>query len=91
MKFTIEIRKQDRRVKGGERLIGKYDFDRADREAMEREVKELYPLYTKSDGYRIEIRETYREVTNLITGKTTFERYDTPYACSVASEAYWSN
>lgn len=31
------------------------------------------------------------EVTNRMTGKKVMERADTPYHCSVASEAYWSN
>jgi len=90
MKFTLEIYKMDRRVKEGQRLVGKYDYDRPDKAAMEREIAELFPTYRKRDGYIFNVVETYREVTNMITGKTTFERYDTPYACSVGSEAYWS-
>ena len=90
MKFTLEIYKMDRRVKEGQRLVGKYDYDREDRAAMEREIAELFPTYRKSDGYIFNVVETYREVTNMMTGKTMFERYDTPYACSVGSEAYWS-
>ena len=90
MKFTLEIYKMDRRTKEGQRLVGKYDYDRADRAAMEREIAELFPTYRKRDGYIFNVVETYREVTNMITGKTMFERYDTPYACSVGSEAYWS-
>jgi len=31
-----------------------------------------------------------REVKNLMTGQMVMERSDTPYYCSVASEAYWS-
>lgn len=32
----------------------------------------------------------FREVKNLMTGQMVMERSDTPYYCSVASEAYWS-
>lgn len=90
MKFTLEIYKMDRRVKEGQRLVGKYDYDRADKAAMEREVAALFPTYRKRDGYIFNVVETYREVTNMMTGKTILERYDTPFACSVGSESYWS-
>jgi hypothetical protein len=90
MKFTLEIYKMDRRTKEGQRLVGKYDYDRPDRAAMEREIAALYPTYRKSDGYIFNVVETYREVTNMMTGKTILERYDTPFACSVGSESYWS-
>ena len=91
MKFTLEIYKMDRRTKEGQRLVGKYDYDRADKAAMEREIAALFPTYRKSDGYIFNVVETYREVTNMMTGKTILERYDTPFACSVGSESYWSN
>jgi len=90
MKFTLEIYKMDRRVKEGQRLVGKYDYDRADKAAMEREIAELFPTYRKRDGYIFNVVETYREVTNMMTGKTILERYDTPFACLVGSESYWS-
>ena len=90
MKFTLEIYKMDRRTKEGQRLVGKYDYDRADKVAMEREIAALFPTYRKRDGYIFNVVETYREVTNMMTGKTILERYDTPFACSVGSESYWS-
>jgi hypothetical protein len=91
MKFTLEIYKMDRRVKEGQRLVGKYDYDRADKAAMEREIAALFPTYRKRDGYIFNVVETYREVTNMMTGKTILERYDTPFACSVASDNYWQS
>ena len=91
MKFTLEIYKMDRRTKEGQRLVGKYDYDRADKAAMEREIAALYPTYRKVDGYIFNVVETYRKVMNPQTGKLIEERYDTPYACSVASDAYWQN
>jgi hypothetical protein len=91
MKFTLEIYKMDRRTKEGQRLVGKYDYDRADKAAMEREIAALFPTYRKRDGYIFNVVETYREVTNMMTGKTILERYDTPFACSVGSDAYWQS
>ena len=91
MKFTLEIYKMDRRTKEGQRLVGKYDYDRADKAAMEREIAALFPTYRKRDGYIFNVVETYREVTNMMTGKTILERYDTPFACSVASDNYWQS
>ena len=90
MMFTIEIYKKDARKKTGERLVGKYDYDRKDREAMLRETNELYELYHPKLGYRFEIHETYVTRTNLMGGKEYQERYDTPRYCSPSSEAYWS-
>lgn len=88
--FTLEIYKKDARKKSGERLVGKYDYDRKDREAMLRESNELYHLYHPNKGYRFEIHETMVEKTNMMGGAKFMERYDTPYYCSPASESYWS-
>jgi hypothetical protein len=90
MMFTLEIYKQDKRTKEGQRLIGKYDYDRKDRASMEREVKELYPTYTAKDGYKFNIVETLVTKRNALSGKEFQERYDTPYYCSPSSESYWS-
>ena len=90
MMYTIEIYKMDRRTKEGQRLIGKYDYDRKDRAAMEREVAALYPTYKKSDGYIFNIVETFVTKCNAVSGKEFQERYDTPYYCSPSSESYWS-
>jgi len=91
MLFTLEIYKADRRVKSGARLVGKYDYDRKDRAAMEREVRELWPLYRELDGYRFAIHETMVTRTNIMTGREFEERYDRPYHCSPSSESYWSS
>ena len=85
---TVEVYKQDRRKKTGERLVLKQDYDIADRTMLEASVKEIWPA---AQGYRYEIHETYRWVQNLMSGKPTRERYDTPWSCSVASESYWSS
>jgi hypothetical protein len=90
MIYTIEIYKKDRRKLEGERLVGKYDYDRKDRSAVEREVAELYPTYRAVDGYRFAIYETYVTRTNMMGGAEYQERYDTPRYCSPSSEAYWS-
>ena len=90
MLYTIEIYKQDKRTKAGERLVGKYDYDRKDLASMEREVTALFPIYKKSDGYRFNIVETMVTKRNALNGKEFQERYDTPYYCSPSSETYWS-
>ena len=91
MMFTLEIYKKDARKKTGGRLVGKYDYDRKDSAAMEREINALYPTYKKADGYRVEIHETYVTQTNLMGGREFTERYDTPYYRSPSSETYWSS
>jgi hypothetical protein len=90
MMFTLEIYKMDRRTKEGQRLVGKYDYDRKDRESMEREIKALYPTYKKTDGYVFNVIETYVTRKNMMSGAEYQERYDTPYFCSPSSESYWS-
>jgi hypothetical protein len=57
MKFILNIYIKDTRIKSGKRLVGSYEFERKDRESMEREVKSLYPTYKQSDGYSFEIIE----------------------------------
>lgn len=42
------------------------------------------------DYYKQHI-EQFREVKNLMTGQMVSESVNTPYSCSVASEAYWQN
>jgi hypothetical protein len=90
MMYTLEIYKKDARTKQGERFVGKYDYDRPDRAAMEREIAALYPTYKQRDGYRFEIHETYVLRKNMMGGAEYQERYDTPRCCSPSSEAYWS-
>ena len=91
MQFTIEIYKRDRRLKAGERCVGKLEYDRQDRAAMDREVQALMrDLYRAKDGYRISIHETLVTRRNAMTGVEYQERYDTAYSCSPASESYWS-
>lgn len=90
MMFTVEIYKQDKRTKAGKRFVGKYDYDRQDLAAMEREVAALFPTYRAADGYEFNIVETMVTRVNAISGNTFKERYDTPYHCSASSESYWS-
>jgi len=90
MFYTLEIYKQDKRTKAGKRLVGKYDYERKDLDAMKREIKELYPTYKVVDGYEFNVVETFVTRTNMMSGKTFQERYDTPYYCSPSSESYWS-
>ena len=90
MLYTLEIYKRDRRTKEGQRLVGKYDYDRRDLAAMEREIAELFPTYKKKDGYLFRVVETMVTKTNMMSGKEFQERYDTPYACSAANETFWS-
>ena len=44
------------------------------------------------NGVPTEVPSTHRVVTSAFDGKTqVVEAKDTPYACSVGSEAYWCN
>jgi len=83
--YTIEVYKQDRRQKSGERLVLKKDYDTDNKSTLEKAVKDHL-----GRNERYEIRETYVTRTNSQTGREYQERYDTPRSCSPASDLYWS-
>jgi len=83
--YTVEIYKADRRIKEGQRLIEKRDFDPVTRDYIDTVVEKL-----SGKGITIKLHETFVTKTNLMGGKEFTERYDTPYFCSPASESYWS-
>jgi hypothetical protein len=85
--YTVEIYKKDKRVKTGERLYAKTDYDTDNLSMLEHTVKHTWRA---SQGFRYAIHETYVTKTNLMGGAEFRERYDTPYYCSPASESYWS-
>jgi len=82
--YTVEVYKQDKRTKSGERLVHKQDYATDNLSMLEHSVKHTWL------GHRYVIRETYVTRKNLITEAEFRERYDTPYFCSPRSETYWS-
>ena len=86
MNYTVEVFKQDKRVKAGERLLAKVDLESASRMALEFRCALDYP---ESKGFRYTIHETYVTRRNLMDGTEFTERYDTPIYCSPSSESYW--
>lgn len=85
--YTVEVYKQDRRTKRGERLVHKADHATDNLSMLEHSVKHTWRA---GQGYRYEIHETYVTRRNLMGGAEYKERYDTPRYCSPSSEAYWS-
>ena len=83
--YTVEIYKTDRRVKAGQRLVEKRDFEPVTRDYIDTVVEKL-----SGKGIDIKLHETFVTKRNLMGGKEFIERYDTPYYCSPASESYWS-
>ena len=83
--YTVEIYKADRRIKAGERLVEKLDFEPVTKDY----IGTVADAYTKL-GFIVEVFETFVTKKNLMGGKEFTERYDTPYFCSPASESYWS-
>lgn len=86
MDYTVELYRKDRRCKGGEKFVGRIDFENVTLEGIERYCMKNYLL----PKYRFSIHETYVTRKNLLTGVEFKERYDTPYFCSPSSETYWS-
>lgn len=87
MTYTVEVYKKDARTKTGERLIHKGDFHCSDRIQLGHAIEDLWPA---AQEHRFEIYETWVTRVNIQTGEQYQERYDTPRACSLASEMYWS-
>jgi hypothetical protein len=87
MEYTVEVFKQDKRSKAGERRVAKVDVESADRMVLEFRCALDYPA---SKGFRYTIHETYVTRKNLMGGNEFTERYDTPSYCSPSSESYWS-
>lgn len=85
--YTVEIYKQDRRAKSGERLISKTDYDTTNLSMLEHTV--LHSI-RPSRGERYEIHQTWVTRKSLMGGQQYQERYDTAYSCSPSSETYWS-
>ena len=83
--YTVEIYKADRRVKAGQRLIEKRDFEPVTRDYINTVVEQL-----QTKGIIVKLYETFVTKQNLMGVKEFTERYDTPYFCSPASESYWS-
>jgi hypothetical protein len=83
--YTVEVYKQDRRTKSGERLVHKADYDTDNISQLEHSVR-----HTWRKGYRYEIHQTFVTRKNMMNGQEFQERYDTPYYCSPSSETYWS-
>jgi hypothetical protein len=83
--YTLEVYKSDRRIKEGQRLIEKRDFEPVTQDYINSVVEVL-----KFRGFIVEVHETFVTKRNLMGGREFTERYDTPYFCSPSSEAYWS-
>ena len=66
MHFVLNIYKKDSRIKSGKRLCGSYEFERKDLAQMQREARELWPLYREADGYTMEILHDECEITSEI-------------------------
>lgn len=53
--WIVKVYKADRRYKSGERFVSQYPFSGCDREAIERELRELTAqLYPQKDGWRFD-------------------------------------
>jgi hypothetical protein len=85
--YTVIVYKADKRTKDGERQVLYKDYDTDNKTMLEHTVKNTW---LKSAGFRYEIHTTMVEKTNMMGGGKFWERFDTPYYCSPASESYWS-
>ena len=87
MDYTVEIYKDDKRVKRGRRFVRKIDVKAGNKLEA---VAGLVKTYPEKNGYHMIVEETWVINKNMMTGKEYKERYDTPRYCSPSSESYWS-
>ena len=92
MLYTVEVRKRDKRVKGGLRFVKKIELDCATKgEAEDRAQLQIWKEQgSMKGGYVYTVFETMVTRKNMMTGNEYQERYDTPHYCSPSSESYWS-
>jgi hypothetical protein len=92
MMYTVEVAKQDKRVKGGVRNITKLDIDTDTAGDAERKARLIMwgRAGRAQGGLVFTVHETYVTRKNIQSGKEFQERYDTPYYCSPSSETFWS-
>lgn len=92
--YTLEIYKEDKRIKrderfgrnkAGLRFVEVRDFDPVTKDYIT-SVVESY----NRDGYIVKMFETFVTRVNMMNGKKYQERYDTPNYCSPSSESFWS-
>ena len=88
--MTLIAYRKDKRVKGGKRKVASYDIIFSGNLINDANLRQFYYKYD-NDKHIIEEVNTYREVTHALTGEKVLERYDVPWSCSVASEAYFSS
>ena len=87
MDFTVEVYKDDKRVKRGRRFIKKVDVEAVNKLEAEAGLVKLYP---DKKGYHMVVEERWVIRKNMMSGEEYRERYDTPRYCSPAFESYWS-
>ena len=84
---TVEVYKEDKRTRKGEKLVSKEDIEL--NEVLTRELLSDNVESWIGKKCRFEIHDTYVEKTNIMSKQNFWERYDRPYHCSPSSETYW--
>lgn len=90
MEYTVEISKNDRRTLTGSRIVSRQDIKT---ELSREEVLRSYQLqYPKTQGYRVDVSETYVEVRSLMTGTMVRIRAQDrgSRASDPSMEGYWT-
>lgn len=90
MEYTVEISKNDRRTLTGSRIVRRWDINT---ELSYDEVLSSYQVqYPKTQGYRVEVSETYMEVRSLMTGTMVRIRAQDrgSRASDPSMEGYWT-
>jgi len=86
--MTLIAYRKDKRFPDGKRRVDTIDIQYTGNLIKDENLRRFYDKYD-NDKHTIEEVDTYREVTHAMTGEKVLERYNVPWSCSVASEAYF--
>lgn len=89
MEYTVKVFKQDARYTAGEKLASTQTVA-ADTETELQAHIDFIVSNISYKKFRIDTKEKWTTVKNLMTGKDVQIDADTPWCCNPASETYWS-
>ena len=89
-RWTFTIHKADRRTKTGYRLVEEFDRSFS---CEEEALKWAMDMEADADeGYTVQYRKHWVLKHGFLSPHKPFwEKWNTPHACSAASETYWSS
>lgn len=61
MTYILNVYKKDTRTKSGKRIVGSYELQRKNKEAVYKEIRKIETRFKKEDGYIFKVLEVYED------------------------------